>query len=45
MQSDMYNCGIYVMAAFEKFCGGAIIEGDSRQHLIKLRLRYMGLCI
>ncbi|OWY96311.1 hypothetical protein PHMEG_00033450, partial [Phytophthora megakarya] len=45
MQSDTYNWGIYVMAAFQKFYGGAIIEGGSRQHLIQLRLQYMGLLL
>ncbi|GMF52109.1 unnamed protein product [Phytophthora fragariaefolia] len=44
VQVDNYNCGVYVLLAFEIFCGASPFGYVNKQTLQCLRCRYLRLC-
>ncbi|KAE8962565.1 hypothetical protein PR001_g29489 [Phytophthora rubi] len=44
-QVDSYNCGVYVLLAFELFCGAEPLGYLSKKTLQWLRYRYLQLCL
>lgn len=45
VQVDGYNCGMYMMIAFEMFTGGEKLSLLSKKELQYLRYRYICMCI
>ncbi|ETN05140.1 hypothetical protein PPTG_14804 [Phytophthora nicotianae INRA-310] len=45
VQVDSYNCGMYMLLAFEVFAGANTLSLLSRKELQYLRYRYLGMCI
>eukprot|EP00644_Phytophthora_capsici_P019284 jgi/Phyca11/132892/e_gw1.255.8.1 len=43
-QMDSYNCGLFVLVAFEMFCGANVPGKRSRSLLQYLRYRYLCMC-
>ncbi|KAE9352279.1 hypothetical protein PR003_g4456 [Phytophthora rubi] len=44
IQADNYNCGVYVLLAFEKFCGAKPLGHVDKKTLQCLRYRYLRMC-
>lgn len=44
-QVDSYNCGIYVLLAFEMFCGAEPLGYIGKKTLQCLRYRYLRMCM
>ncbi|EEY68940.1 cysteine protease family C48, putative [Phytophthora infestans T30-4] len=44
VQTDNYNCGIYVLIAFENFCGADQVGLLDKKTLQCMRYRYLRLC-
>ncbi|KAE9341402.1 hypothetical protein PF008_g10642 [Phytophthora fragariae] len=45
VQVDSYNCGVYMLLAFELFAGAENISQLSRKELQYLRYRYLCMCL
>ncbi|KAE9169284.1 hypothetical protein PF004_g28229 [Phytophthora fragariae] len=45
VQTDSYNCGIYVLIAFEIFCGAEPLGHLDKKTLQCLRYRYLRMCL
>ncbi|KAG1702270.1 hypothetical protein DVH05_010060 [Phytophthora capsici] len=45
VQVDNYNCGIYMLVAFEIFCGAESLSLLSKKEIQYLRYRYLCMCI
>ncbi|KAE9007658.1 hypothetical protein PR003_g17203 [Phytophthora rubi] len=45
VQVDSYNCGVYMLLAFELFAGAESISQLSRKELQYLRYRYLCMCL
>eukprot|EP00644_Phytophthora_capsici_P008128 jgi/Phyca11/125911/e_gw1.60.94.1 len=45
VQVDSYNCGLFVMVAFERFCGAESPGIQSKRLLQYLRYRYLDMCM
>ncbi|KAG3135983.1 hypothetical protein PC128_g25975 [Phytophthora cactorum] len=45
VQADSYNCGIYVLLAFEEFIGGNKLEFRDKKMLQYLRYRYLSMLL
>ncbi|EGZ30736.1 hypothetical protein PHYSODRAFT_324050 [Phytophthora sojae] len=45
VQTDSYNCGIYVLNAFEIFCGAEPLGHLDKKTLQCLRYRYLRMCL
>ncbi|OWZ19049.1 hypothetical protein PHMEG_0006761 [Phytophthora megakarya] len=45
VQVDSYNCGVYVLLAFEEFAGAQGLSMLSRKELQYLRYRYLAVCV
>jgi hypothetical protein len=45
IQTDNYNCGIYVLLAFEIFCGAEPLRLVDRRLLQCMRYRYLRMCM
>ncbi|KAG1688159.1 hypothetical protein DVH05_003941 [Phytophthora capsici] len=45
IQNDSYNCGVYVLLAFEVFCGSEPLGHLDKKTLQCMRYRYLRMCI
>ncbi|ETP53737.1 hypothetical protein F442_01382 [Phytophthora nicotianae P10297] len=45
VQVDSYNCGVYVLLAFEIFCGAEPLGHVDKKTLQCLRYRYLRMCM
>ncbi|OWZ12419.1 Glycoside hydrolase [Phytophthora megakarya] len=45
IQTDSYICGVYVLLAFEMFCGSEPLGNLSKTTLQCLRYRYLCMCL
>ncbi|KAG6616185.1 uncharacterized protein IUM83_03827 [Phytophthora cinnamomi] len=45
VQSDSYNCGVYVLLAFEMFCGSEPLGHLDKKTLQCMRYRYLRMCM
>ncbi|KAL4105412.1 hypothetical protein PRIC1_003477 [Phytophthora ramorum] len=45
VQSDSYNCGMYVLLSFEMFCGSEPIGHLDKKTLQCMRYRYLRMCM
>ncbi|POM67919.1 Hypothetical protein PHPALM_15984, partial [Phytophthora palmivora] len=45
IQSDSYNCGVYVLLAFEIFCGSEPLGHLDKKTLQCMRYRYLRICM
>ncbi|POM62998.1 hypothetical protein PHPALM_27779 [Phytophthora palmivora] len=45
VQSDSYNCGVYVLLAFEIFCGSESLGHLDKKTLQCMRYRYLRMCM
>ncbi|KAE9296880.1 hypothetical protein PR003_g23647, partial [Phytophthora rubi] len=45
IQSDRYNCGVYVLLAFEMFCGSEPLGHLDKKTLQCMRYRYLRMCM
>ncbi|ETP44257.1 hypothetical protein F442_09138 [Phytophthora nicotianae P10297] len=45
VQSDSYNCGVYVLLAFEIFCGSEPLGHLDKKTLQCMRYRYLRMCM
>ncbi|KAF1783777.1 hypothetical protein GQ600_12557 [Phytophthora cactorum] len=45
VQTDSYNCGVYVLLAFKVFCGAEPLGHLDKKTLQCLRYRYLRMCM